>query len=295
VQSVTDPFGRTSYRSSGYSFPLRAFSEQEAAGLCELFLTYWARHREMMSGKAPRELASLLIDTHLFLRWVYGMVSHPRVLDAVAAVLGPNLMVWSSQWFPKFPHDRSYVSWHQDAAYWGLTPANVTTAWIALTHSTPANGCLRVMPGSHRAPPLPQRETYAQMNMLSRGQEIAVEVDESRAVDLTLNPGQFSLHHVGIAHGSGANDSDEPRIGLAVRYISPDVVQRGNARDIVLLVRGSDVHGHFDVVQPPERDLGWGESAAHVEALARKTQNLMPAGVGPASEREPGREDRGTS
>jgi hypothetical protein len=126
---------------------------------------------------------------------------------------------------------------------------------------------------------LPQRDTYAEANMLSRGQEIAVEVDESQAVNFVLRPGEFSLHDVGIVHGSLPNASDAPRIGLAIRYISPDVVQHGGARDLVLLLRGRDRHGHFDIAEPPQRDVPYGVSPLHRESLARKTRNLLPAGA----------------
>jgi ectoine hydroxylase-related dioxygenase (phytanoyl-CoA dioxygenase family) len=267
---------RAQYQARGYHFPLRAYSAEEATALSERFLAHWQQYREQLEPLLPRERVAFSVENHLFLRWVYEIVTNPRILDAVESVLGPNVMVWSSQWFPKFPHDKAFVSWHQDATYWGLTPPNVTTAWIALTESTPANGCMRVIPGTHLGALLPQRETYAERNMLSRGQEIAVTVDESQAVALELMPGEFSLHHVGIVHGSGPNDSCAPRIGIAVRYISPDVVQQGRERDMVMLVRGHDGHGHFDIVEPPQHDIAYGKSAVHAESLARKRRNLLP-------------------
>jgi ectoine hydroxylase-related dioxygenase (phytanoyl-CoA dioxygenase family) len=135
---------------------------------------------------------------------------------------------------------------------------------------------MRVVPGTHQTPQLPQRETYGPNNMLSRGQEIAVDVDETQAVDLALQPGEFSLHHVAIVHGSGPNLSDVPRIGLAVRYVSPDVVQSGRERDLVFLVRGTDTWGHFEIADPPDRDMEPGESRVHAEAVARKGRNLLP-------------------
>jgi hypothetical protein len=266
---------RAAYRERGYHVPLRAFSAGQAAQRHRAFLDYWQPHGERLKGRPPREWGGCLIDTHLFQKWVCDIVLHPPVLDGVESVLGPNVMVWGSQWFPKFAHDKSYVSWHQDAAYWGLSPLNVTTAWIALVPSTRANGCMRVIPGSHRTL-LPQRETYAEANMLSRGQEIAVEVDEAQAVDFVLEPGEFSLHHIGIVHGSGPNTSDSSRIGLAVRYVSPDVVQQGGARDMVLLARGRDDYGHFDIVDPPAHDLPFGQSALHAESMARRMRNVMP-------------------
>jgi hypothetical protein len=270
---------QAAYRERGYHCPLRAFGEAEAAPLREKFREYWQQNQERLDSMLPRERGSYLIETHLFLRWVYDIVAHPRILNAVESVLGPNVLAWSSQWFPKFPHDRTYVSWHQDATYWGLNPPNVTTAWVALSESTVANGCVRVIPGSHLEM-LPQRETYAKDNMLSRGQEIAVEVDESKAVDFVLAPGEFSLHHIGIVHGSRSNESESARIGLAIRYISPDVVQHGRSRDMVLLMRGRDDFGHFDLVAPPQRDLPYGQSPLHAESLARKMQNIMPPSGG---------------
>ncbi len=270
------------YRDRGYYFPIRVLGDAEAAQLRESFGDYLERNRERWEPVLPRERRVALQETHFFLRWVYRMVSHPKVLDAVESVLGPNLLVWSSAWFPKMPRDNTYVSWHQDATYWGLHPPNVTTAWIALSESTPENGCLRVVPGTHRNPLLPQRETYARDNVLSRGQEIAVEVDEAQAVDIVLRPGDMSLHHVGIVHGSRVNVSEKPRIGLAVRYITPDVVQDGSERELVFLVRGKDEFGHFDLAEPPEVDGNCGESAIQAEALRRKARNILPKNyVGP--------------
>ena len=109
---------------------------------------------------------------------------------------------------------------------------------------------------------------------LSRGQEIALEVDESKAVAMMLDAGEMSLHHIGIAHGSKANSSDQPRIGIAVRYIAPEVVQKGAERQIVQLVRGRDEYGHFDIVGPPADAV----SAAEIrkEADRRITKNVMP-------------------
>ena len=130
------------------------------------------------------------------------------------------------------------------------------------------------MPGTQKMQ-FPQRETYALDNALSRGQEIVLEVDESKAVALSLEPGEMSLHHIGIAHGSKANSSDYARVGIAVRYIAPEVVQKGSERQIVQLVRGKDEYGNFEIVAPP----GDAVSAAEVrrEADQRMLKNVYPA------------------
>lgn len=272
MNAVTRQSGIDRYAEQGYCWPLDALSAAEAAEAKERFLDYWHRNFIRFEGTLPRERMRLTIDTHLALPWVCALALNPRVLDAVERVLGPDILIWNTHWFPKFPGDRGYISWHQDAAYWGLSPPLVTTAWIALTESTPENGCLQVLPGSH-IEPLPQIETYAPDNMLSRGQEIAVEIDASKIVALPLQPGQFSLHHIGIAHGSGPNISDRPRIGMAVRYVAPEVVQAGAVRDIVVLARGEDRYGHFDIVDPPQREWALDEESPQFMALQRKIDN----------------------
>jgi chlorinating enzyme len=121
------------YRDQGYYSPIRVFSDSESAEFREHFMRYLEETQDGWEALLPRERRIYFWETHLFLHWAYRMASHPNVLDAVESILGPNLLVWSSQWFPKFPAEKTYISWHQDATYWGLHPPNVTTAWIALS------------------------------------------------------------------------------------------------------------------------------------------------------------------
>jgi chlorinating enzyme len=261
------------YAENGYLYPIRVFSDAETAEFRRQFDDYTAQNKDLLGKMIPRERRAVYGLTHLMLPWVYQIASHPRVLDAVEGALGPNILVWGSDWFVKFARDPAFISWHQDGAYWGLNPPKVATAWIALSPSTLENGCMQVMPGTQKMQ-LPQRETYALDNALSRGQEIALEVDEAKAVAMTLDAGQMSLHHIGIAHGSKANRSDQPRIGIAVRYIAPEVVQKGVERQIVQLVRGKDEYGHFEIVPAPADAV----SAVEIrkEADRRITKNVMP-------------------
>jgi non-heme Fe2+,alpha-ketoglutarate-dependent halogenase len=240
------------YQEQGYSFPIQVLTESEAAAFRQKFMWYLEQTRGRREKLPPRDQYAVLSETHTYLKWVYEIVSHPLVLNVIEKILGPNLLVWGSRWFSKMPGEKTYVSWHQDASYWGLHRPNVTTAWIALSESGPENGCMRVIPGSHQGGLLPQNETYSPDNALSRGQEIAVEVDESKAIDLVLQPGQMSLHHIGVVHGSKANTSGKPRIGIAIRYITPDVSQEGEDRALAMIVRGRDDYGHFELVEPPE-------------------------------------------
>jgi non-heme Fe2+,alpha-ketoglutarate-dependent halogenase len=264
------------YEEKGYYSPIRVLGDSATADFRNRFFEYIRNNQRRLNALLPREQIAILGETHTFLRWVYRIVSHPNVLDAVESVLGPNVLVWSTRWFPKMPGEKAYISWHQDAVYWGLHPPKVTTAWIALTKSTPENGCMRVLPGSHTGPLLDQIETYAKDNVLSRGQEIAVAADESKARDLILQPGEMSLHHVGIVHGSNRNASKKPRIGIAVRYVSTDVIQDGSVRQFAMLVRGVDDFGYFDLLPSPDDDPLEPEGTIQPEVVRRIATNLLP-------------------
>jgi non-haem Fe2+, alpha-ketoglutarate-dependent halogenase len=263
------------YENNGYLFPIRVFDNTETAKFRRHFDEYTGQNQERLKELIPRERREIYALTHLMLPWAYEMVSHPKVLDAVEGVIGPDILVWDSGWFVKFARDPAFISWHQDGAYWGLKPPKVTTAWVALSESTPENGCMQVMPGTQNVQLL-QKDTYDKNNALSRGQEIALDdVDEANAVSLTLTPGEMSLHHIGIAHGSKANTSDRPRIGIAIRYIAPEVIQEGSERQIVQLVRGKDKYGHFEIVAPPAE--GNHSLATWQEARRRILRNIMPS------------------
>ena len=105
---------------------------------------------------------------------------------------------------------------------------------------------MQVIPGSHKVDQLPHVDTFHKDNLLSRGQEISVEVDKSKAVGLAMGAGEMSLHHIKLVHGSDANRSDDRRIGLSIRYI-PTYVRQTKVRDSAMLVRGS---GHVQPLRP---------------------------------------------
>ena len=149
-----------------------------------------AAFEDVTARLGGRPTSQDLSQTHLYFPWAYELATHPAILDAVEAVLGPDLLVWTVSIFAKYPRDPGYISWHQDGTYWGLDSPQVTTAWVALTDSVVANGCMRVVPGSHTSPILPHKDTYAPNNLLSRGQEVQAEVDEKDAVDVVLQAGR---------------------------------------------------------------------------------------------------------
>jgi len=185
---------------------------------------------------------------HLFFGWARRLVTHDELLDAVAEILGDDLLVDGTLVFHKPPRDSSYVSWHQDSVYsgWHLTPS--VSAWIALTSSHHRNGCMRVIPGSHKQGLLDHVNVQDDPNLLNRrGERIKMVVDESLAVDVTLQPGEMSLHHSTIVHGSNPNTSGESRIGFIVRFVT----SRSTNRDRALLrVRGNADCAHLRLAEP---------------------------------------------
>ncbi|WP_082190581.1 phytanoyl-CoA dioxygenase family protein [Bradyrhizobium pachyrhizi] len=178
--------------------------------------------------------------------------------------------------FDKKPRDPSFVSWHQDGTYWGLSEPSVVTAWIALTPSNRNNGCMRVIPGSHHQGQLPHRDTDDKNNLLSRGQDVEVKVDEADAVDLELRPGQISLHHTMLIHGSKPNFSDTRRLGITIRYVAAHVSQTSGFKDSATLVRGTDKHRNFVAEPRPSRDFD-PDAVAFYEAMVAESRRRKDA------------------
>ena len=241
------PAALEQYRDRGYLFPLRAVPAVEADTLRARLEAFEREDGKPLQG-------ALRHKVHLLFPWLWDLVFHPAILDPVEDVLGPNLLCWSTSFFIKEARDPSFVSWHQDATYWGLSSPEVITAWVALSPSTQESGAMRVIPGSHRSQ-YAHRDTFAPHNLLSRGQEVAVDIDAATAVDLLLAPGEFSLHHVLIVHGSEPNRANHRRIGFAIRYVPTHVRQVAGVRDSATLVRGVDEFGNFAHESRPETDM----------------------------------------
>ena len=255
------------FAQEGYLCPVPALSSAEAAA-------YRAKLEAFEAAEPERAPTILRHKGHVALAWMSELVRHHKVLDPVAEILGPDLLCWTTNAFIKSPGDGKFVSWHQDATYWGLSSEDVVTAWIALSPSTPENGCMRVVPGSHKKKQIPHKDTFSAENLLTRGQEIAVEVDESKAADLVLEPGQMSLHHVLIVHGSAPAARGDRRIGIAARYIPTSIRQTSGMRDTATLVRGEDRYGHFDLEPIPRADMDEAAMTVYDKILADSTALL---------------------
>jgi chlorinating enzyme len=245
--SLVDP-QIASYHRNGFLYPLPALDPGEAASV--------RRHIEAFEQASGLTAGHVIRNKgHLKLIRLYELIFHPRILDAVESVLGPDILCWGSSLFVKEAADPAFVAWHQDSYYWGLEPDDVVSAWIALAPSTIENGAMRVIPESHRMAQLAHKKSAPDSaNMLFTHEELADDVDESRAVDLVLAQGEMSLHHVKILHGSPPNRSSGRRMGYAIRYVAPHVRQRGD-QNSATLVRGHDRYGYFGKDPVPTRDM----------------------------------------
>lgn len=260
-QQQIDQFWR-----DGCVFPIRVMSETDAAEI---------RSRiEDFENKAGGPLkGDLRHKSHLLFSWLGDLVRRKEIVDAIEDLYGPNLLCWTTNFFIKEARNPAFVSWHQDSTYWGLDKPDVVTAWIALTSSNHSNGAMSFIPATHTRDQIPHRDTFGKNNLLTRGQEIAVAVDDKQAVTIELRPGEMSLHHVRLVHGSPPNPSDDRRIGFAIRYV-PTTVAQIAGEDSATLVRGVDEHHHFAPEPRPEKDMDPAFVALHRQITERNAQIL---------------------
>ena len=238
------------YMQDGFVVPIDVLSQHEAR-----ILRTDLEDAEAELANDVEKLALLKAYPDRLLPSFDALTRNETLISAASAVLGPDLMVWSAGLFIKEANSPKIVSWHQDLTYWGLDDIAETTCWVALSKAHETSGCIKFVPGSHKTKIVPHIDTYAEDNLLSRGQEIAVEVNEKDAVVAALDAGQASMHHGLLFHGSGPNTTDDRRIGSAIRYIKPSMKQATGDRPLVSLVRGQDNFGNFKIVDAPRGRL----------------------------------------
>lgn len=270
MPKILTPEQVTHFREQGYVSPVRVMSERDAHMVREKLERF-----ERDNGGALR--GDLRHKSHLLFKFLSDVVFLDPIVDAIQDLYGPNLLCWNTNFFIKEARTPAFVSWHQDSTYWGLSSPDVVTAWVAFSVSDEASGAMSVIPGSHLMDQVPHRDTFSDNNLLTRGQEVAVEVDESKAVRLDLRPGEMSLHHVRIVHGSPPNNSDDRRIGFAIRYI-PTSVRQLYGEDSATLVRGTDEYRTFDHEPRPQADMQPDMLALH-KALTAKSAKILYRGT----------------
>ena len=235
------------WHSDGCIFPIHAVSPEEAEANYDRYCAL-----EKKIGEEPQN--RFKIKAHLPFPWMWDIIRNDNILDAVEDIIGPDILCWGSSFFTKNAHDKRFVSWHQDSTYYGLSERATLSVWYAFSPSNVESGCMRFIPGTHSKGLCDHDETRAEDNLLMRGQTIH-DVDESQAIDVVLEPGEFSIHHESVVHGSNANTSDQPRIGISIHYIAPHVHQVLLENSTATLVRGKDPHGYWQEDPEPKEDF----------------------------------------
>lgn len=242
------------YHEHGFISPFSVISEEEAGR--------YAQRLQAAEQKYPGQLnAENRNNAHLAFAFLDELAHHPVILDAVEDLIGADFSLWASVLFIKEPQSAHFVSWHQDATYMGIVPHNFVTPWLALTPSNLETGCMSMIPGSHRDQIQPHADKFDDHNILTRGQEI-LNVDETTKVDLILRPGQMSLHHARVIHGSQPNRSRQRRIGFALQAYMPTGAHQTIGENYWLPVRGNCSHPDMIRLHRPDKDM---DSAAVAE------------------------------
>ena len=218
------------YHDQGFISPVKVMSEKDALLIKE--------ELEHVEEEFPNEInAESRNNLHLSFAFLDAIAHNTIIVDAMEDLIGPNISLWASVMFIKEPSSKHYVSWHQDATYMGLDTLDFPTPWIALSPSNRETGCMTMISGSHKTKIQEHEDTFADNNILTRGQAIQ-NVDESKAVDLILRPGEMSIHHGAVIHGSQPNNSNQRRIGFSLQSYMPNHVKQVIGRNIWTHVRG---------------------------------------------------------
>jgi ectoine hydroxylase-related dioxygenase (phytanoyl-CoA dioxygenase family) len=260
-----DPEQQLDYKRRGFLAPIRLFTSSEARQMRTELETFESRFGSQAVAKRT--------DIHLLQRWAWRAVTDPKIVNPLVNLLGPDLLLWSTQWFIKEPSDGMHVSLHQDANYWGLEPHDIATVWIALSDAGLETGPMTFLPGSHLGKLHLHVNTYEKDNLLSRGQTISDNLDLNSGITVPLKAGEMSIHHVRLVHGSGPNLGNDRRIGMVLRYCASHVKQTKGA-DTAVLVAGKDRFNHFELLPEPETDFGPAETSRHKKAV-EKLQRII--------------------
>jgi len=259
------------YEENGIVFPVPVVPPNELQRFQEGF-----QELELRGGGGQKYTAF----PHLYFPWVWELATLPRLLDAAEDLIGPELVIDSSLLLCKYARDPAFAPWHQDGVRSGWYKTPSVSAWIALVDATPANGCMQVIPGSHRSGRMAHSDEVRENSLFGPGAEIEVEVDESQAVCVALAAGEASFHHSSIVHGSPPNQSDQKRISLIVRFVTPLFRER-HATVPAVRARGSADLSHMTLQEtPPSGEPG--ECFARWQAFAMRQQQRPDTAAAPS-------------
>ncbi len=252
------------FNADGAMAPLPVLTRDESAALL-------ANLERVEAERGGRLSTFANAKPHLLMPFLWDLVHHPAIVGPVTDLLGPDVLCLGTSFINKAADARAHVAWHQDATFWGLNEPRAVTAWLAITPSNPGSGCVRYIPGSHTQAQLSHVDSGDPDNLLGGKERLAGDLDLSTAADLVLEPGEMSLHHVLVAHGSEPNRAGHRRVGFAARYIPADVWQDGGT---ATLVAGRD-HGRMPLEQKPEGEFHEAALARHVDIVRRGSRIIL--------------------
>ena len=261
---------RDRFRADGFYYPLDALSAEEVARYRE-GLDSTEEHLGVPLSAAEGKYRHNL---HMLCRWTDDLVRHPAILDVMESLIGPNIVLYTCRAFIKPAKSDVITAWHKDSTYFGLRPHDHVTAWVALSDVSLESGPTEFARGSHIRGQLLQQSNRIKNSVNTAGQITVEWFDQSDTEIAVLKPGQFSLHHTCTLHQSGPNNTDAPRIGFALSYISTRTRNIGSHRMPATLVRGKDEHGNFDFQPRPQEDFGKEEVERHAAAHAVYLENF---------------------
>ena len=239
------------YKNKGYISPINALSPSEAKEIRDEI--------EKIEKNWPGALEGINRNyVHLISPIFNKVCLNKNILDAVESIIGKNILICGTTLFIKNPNEKGFVSFHQDAKYIGLEPHNWVTVWLAVTDANEQNGCMRMLPGSHKENLKTHEEKFDENNLLTRGQTIT-NVSLNKTDPIILKAGQISLHHPTIVHGSGLNHSNDRRIGFVIQSYIGDNVDQVIGKMYVQRARGEDKYKHHEYSKIPLELMGKNE------------------------------------
>ena len=260
-----------SFFDDGFLFPIKVLSKKETNEIATSILNYHLSDEAQSNQNLSNEIYRF--KTYLIFEWADYLVHNKKVLDLAESIIGSNILIWSVGMFIKPPASNMYVTWHQDATYYGLNKLNqVINIWISITDSTLENGYMSYLPKSHKLGQIDHVDTWDKNNIISRGEKADINIDESLAVPVIMNAGDASLHHLFTLHKSVPNKTDKFRIGVVLRYLSTEV-KPFSGKDCAMLVRGFDKYNHFINESRPKKNLHPDALKLHKEMMNLRDMN----------------------
>ncbi|MFD2767086.1 phytanoyl-CoA dioxygenase family protein [Micromonospora eburnea] len=260
------------FRQQGYLLPVEVLTPAEVDATVAAYRTY-RTVTDRAGGLLKRRWNYPKI--HLVVRWADALVHHPRLLDIATSLVGPDLLVWSTNLFVRTGHSTSRLAWHQDAPYFGWEGAEgrAVRIWLALTRTTRGNGTMLYCRRSHAAGLVRHDFVDRTLTGLMQGERADYEVHEEDVVAVEIEAGQASLHQPTTVHSSGPSSTDDERICFAVDYLAPSI-RPLHGPDSALLVQGEDRYGHFLPEQRPATDFSPDALRTFREAVLLRDQRL---------------------